>query len=906
MPIAHEIERLGVRAHAPELQALGAMTAADALREQGRYPEALREYDRAGLLYLSVDDEVGWARTRLGSAYARATTVELGPALEEAERARAILRKHGLWVRLARLESAMGNLLRELGRTQEALQAHRRATQAANQVTDDAERELVCAEVRINHAVVYQRLDQYEHAETLLRDAIETFRRHERPGPVAVAEGNLARGLAAQGHVSRALAQAIDVRRTTLALGRTSHAAIFGQVAVECLLELNRPAEAASLADELVEQLAACEAGVELAKSLLQRAIARARLERFSEAADDLASAEHLFRIGGCEGWAAVVRLQHAQALERTAALEAALDEALEAGRELRQRGLIVQSARADLVRARVLFKLNQPGSALRAARSARAVARRSGVPLLEYAASRLIGEFSADDPAALRAFAAAAAALEKSQGRILTEQRAGFLQLEDKLSVYASAIRLCIRGGDTQRAFLFAERAKARALVDALALRARGVPMRPNTPAARALAEELMALRRRYDRLSSTAFEPRPQDDLGASAVSGHAMVLQRELEECEAKIGAVMDDLRLTEASSVDQLAELQGKVRLPLRYLGADTALVQYAIVEDDLLIFVLRRGKPVVVRSAAAGGALQVVRLLRMFDLNLRTVMSGRRLPQLEQQAKALLERLHALLIGPIRDLIAPYRRLVVVPQGALHGVPFAALYDGAQYAIERFELVLAPSATAIAFCRRKRVRTAGDRALVIAHSADGRLPGAVAEGETIADVFHAKRLFEAEASIENVREHLAGASLVHIAAHGRSRKDAPLFSHLRLADGQLTALDCLDLPLDCELVTLSACETSHGSVAAGDEPIGLTRSLLYAGARSVIQSLWRVDDDATRHLMSDLYQRLRNGAGRAEALRAAQLECLAEQSSSWRAHPAFWAAFGVVGDWRPLQ
>jgi CHAT domain-containing protein len=148
----------------------------------------------------------------------------------------------------------------------------------------------------------------------------------------------------------------------------------------------------------------------------------------------------------------------------------------------------------------------------------------------------------------------------------------------------------------------------------------------------------------------------------------------------------------------------------------------------------------------------------------------------------------------------------------------------------------------------------------------------------------------------------VREQLAHARVVHVAAHGHSRVDAPLFSHIRLADGQLTALDCLELSLDCELVTLSACETGHAVVAAGDEPIGLTRSLLYAGARSVIQSLWRVDDAATVNLMSEMYRHLGRGAGRAQALRKAQRTFL----DSGHSHPAFWAAFALVGDWTPLK
>lgn len=916
MPIAAAIEQLGALVDDAGITALGAMTAADGLREQGRYPDALREYDRAGALYLSVLDDVGWARTRLGAAYTRAYTLELGPALEEAEQARVILAKHELWVRLARLESAIGTILKELGRTDEALAAHVRAAVAAAQLLDPEERALVAAEIRINEAMIYQRLDDYPRAETLLRSAAETFRAYDRPGPVAIAEGNLARALAARGHVSRALALAGEVRQVMLSLGRVSHAAIFGQVAVECLLELNRPLEAVELSDEIGTQLQASEAEIELAKILLQRAVALERLQRYGEAAADLGRAEVLFRAGDCLGWAAVVRVQHAAVLERAGYLVEALAEARAASHELRRRQQVVAAARADLIGASVLSKLGNRTSAVNAARAARAIGQRLGVPLLAYQASRLLGELATDagdDQAALRAFGYAIGALEKSQGRILTEQRATFLT--DKLAVYEAAIGLCVKAGDAPRAFAFAERGKTRALVDALALRASGVPLRPTTPQAKNLIDDLAALRRRYDVLSSTLFDPRPQDDLAASSVSGHGEVLRRELTQCETRIGVVLDQIRLSGAADVERLALLQGRVYSPRRHLGLATALIQYAVVGTDLIIFVMRRGQPVQARMAPGPAAtLQVARLRRQLELNLAAAIAMRDQPHhlgaLESQARTLLQRLHALLIQPVDDLIGAYRRVVIVPQGVLHGIPFAALHDGVDYLIERREVVLAPSASAITFSRRPRAcrsdRPRGS-CLTIAHSGEGLLPGALAEGETVAELFRGTRLFEAAATVANVRQNMSRADVIHVAAHGHARPDAPLFSHLRLADGQLTALDCLDLELDCELVTLSACETGHAVVAAGDEPIGLTRSLLYAGARSVIQSLWRVDDEATRLLMSDLYARLRRGAGRAEALRAAQRGFLvdAEGVSPRRTHPAFWASFALVGDWAPL-
>jgi CHAT domain-containing protein/tetratricopeptide (TPR) repeat protein len=913
MPIANAIETIGTLAKQPSLAGLGAMTAADALREQGHYPEALQEYERAGMLYLSVRDEVGWARTRLGSAYARVVTLELGPALEDADRARSILAGRKLWVRLARLECAVGNLLRELGRTPEALMAHERAARAAEEVVDFEERQLVAAEVHSNQASVYQRLDDYDRAEELLLSATETFRRFRRPGPVAIVQGNLARVLAARGHLSQALALAADVRDTLLSLGRVANAAIFAQVAVECLLELNRPTEALALADESVNQLEASNAGVELAKILLQRAVARERLEHYADAADDLTRAAELFQVGGCQGWEAVVRVQRAQVLERGGDLLEALAVASKASRQLRRRQQVVAAARADVIRAAVLHKLGDSASAGVAARAARAVARRFGVPLLEYQAWRLLGDIAmhdTDERTALHAFARAIDALEKSQGRILTEQRASFLQ--DKQAVYESAISLCVRAGNARRAFEFAERGKARALLDALALRASGMPLRPRSPAARALNEELATLRRRYDRLSSTLFEPRPQDELGASSVAGQGAVLQQELNECEVRIGVVLDQLRLTGAADVERLALLQGYVHSPLRFLGSATALMQYAIVGNDVCIFVLHPGQPLQVRRVP-GAAATVSRVRQMLELNIAAAINLRETsshtPALATQARTLLQKLHSLLIEPVADLLVGSRRLIVVPHGILHGIPFAALHDGSRYLVEQFELVLAPSASAVTFARQRRARNAGYqtscRTVVVANSSDGLLPGALAEAEQVATLFDATRLFERDATVENLKQHLQRAMLVHVAAHGSSRPDAPLFSNLRLADGQLTALDCLGLELECELVTLSACETGRASVAAGDEPIGLTRSLLYAGARSVIQSLWRVDDDATRQLMSEMYQRLRQGEGRAHALREAQRAFLRDGTSHGRAHPAFWAAFSLVGDWGAL-
>jgi CHAT domain-containing protein len=186
-------------------------------------------------------------------------------------------------------------------------------------------------------------------------------------------------------------------------------------------------------------------------------------------------------------------------------------------------------------------------------------------------------------------------------------------------------------------------------------------------------------------------------------------------------------------------------------------------------------------------------------------------------------------------------------------------------------------------------------------LVGAHSAEGALPGAIDEARSVAALYGdgSVLLLEDELTLAALKQHARDADIIHLAAHGVSRLDAPLFSHLRMADGHQTALDCFDLELDCSLVTLSACESGTGAISPGDEQIGLPRAFLYAGARAVVHSLWRIDDQFTRRVMEQLYVELRRGRGRAAALRTAQLE----QLRTGAVHPFLWASLSLIGDWR---
>jgi CHAT domain-containing protein len=151
----------------------------------------------------------------------------------------------------------------------------------------------------------------------------------------------------------------------------------------------------------------------------------------------------------------------------------------------------------------------------------------------------------------------------------------------------------------------------------------------------------------------------------------------------------------------------------------------------------------------------------------------------------------------------------------------------------------------------------------------------------------------------------------GVRYIHIAAHGIVDERVPLNSALALTipadgaqqgeNGLLQAWEIFDqMQIDADLVTLSACDTGLGTELSGEGLIGLTRAFQYAGAHSIVASLWSVADESTADLMRRFYGYLNAGRSKDEALRAAQIDLI---RSSAFAHPFHWGAFTLIGDWR---
>lgn len=348
-----------------------------------------------------------------------------------------------------------------------------------------------------------------------------------------------------------------------------------------------------------------------------------------------------------------------------------------------------------------------------------------------------------------------------------------------------------------------------------------------------------------------------------------------------------------RLAEALSIQPvgLSVLQAK-------LPEDAALVQYFPREKHLYLFVVTRKKlrvqEVKVSSAQLGATVERARKLLMDG-----ALAGHLKP--DPTLRKELRQLDEWLLEPVRGDLTLARLLAIRPTQSLHYVPFAALLgkDG-KYQIERqatVSLVKSADLALLTQPARKRPRT-----LFAFGNPDGSLPGATREVEEIASLFTAaKPALGRSATKRRLRTIDPSTGYLHLATHGVLSPQDPRQSYLVMADGHMVTSDIYALNLGkVGLVTLSACDTAVQEENPGAEVHSLAEAFSVAGGQSVLASLWSVSDEGTRCLMIRFYREVLRGRTLGEGLRQAQLSMLREPAF---AHPFYWAAFALLGDWR---
>jgi CHAT domain-containing protein/tetratricopeptide (TPR) repeat protein len=464
----------------------------------------------------------------------------------------------------------------------------------------------------------------------------------------------------------------------------------------------------------------------------------------------------------------------------------------------------------------------------------------------------------------------------------------------DPSIPVYQRAILLLAQLGRQTEAFYLTEQARARVFLNQIGnIR----PRQLNTPDAQLIADEqalMSEIRSIEQRLRKAPASP------AAVAPSDELLPLESQLESQLAvkrrQYGALLLDIKLTNPEYAPlrnvntlTLAEIQ-------RTLDKDTTLISYFVTDKKTLGFVITSSSFQAVEVPVEEAKL--VNLVRWFR-----AFASLRDPQLEN-----LRQLYGWLIAPLKKYIKT-PKVGIIPHGILNYLPFAALTDGKSFFGNEHTLFYLPSASVLPFIRGKS-EPAGAQMLALAQShAEGvsGLQHADEEARAIADLFSTEALTGINASISEFRKRAAEYSILHIAAHAEMNAVSPLFSRIMLAPGKddtgaLEVRDVYDLDLSkASLVVLSACETQLGKRSQGDDISALNRAFIYAGAPTVIASLWIVDDKSTSYLMRAFYTHLKRGMSKAEALRAAQSDTRKKYPD-----PYYWAAFVLTGDPGPIR
>jgi len=859
----------------------------------GESREASPDYRRALKLWRALGDRDGQARTLnyLGLVLGQDDPRQ---AIAPYQAALALFRQTGDRRQQGVVLNNLGGVQDQLGEPQRALEHYRQALRLQSDLGDTRQEALVWN----NIAAVYRRTGR-------LQDALESFDR---------ALAGLRRTADRAGEAS----VLNNLGITHLRLGDTDRA--YGEL--QEALRLRRASQDRRGEATTLHNLGLVRAGQgqwELAAAFHEQALAlrRATGDRGGEAAT-------LYELGRTAG-------ELGRTDEARRSLEAALAILQETGNRWRE-GL----ARAAL--GQVLTDFGEPEPALGQLARALELLRGAGDPIGESEA--LLGLARAEraaGPSQMEALVraeghavAALALLEPLRANLDSAGlRTAFLSRHG--DAFELAIDLALEldrrhpgAGWAARALERSEQARARTLLDLLqqsgAGRRRGVD-------AALLSRQSQLL----DRLNAKVEQRRLLLDRQGTNAGGDARRQAGELREVQRQLEAVESALR-RQSPGPGTLAlprPLQATAIQAL--LDGDTMLLEYALGTERSALWAVTRDR---IESFELPARAVIETLARQVYESFSTLD-----PRPRDEEAAAAARLSGLLLGPVAPRLAG-QRLVIVADGALHYLPFAALPrpGGSEPLIVRHEVISLPSASALAIQRQTLAgRPAAAKTLVVLADPvfgppDPRLPreadaGPAAgferlawsgrEAESIAAQVPAGEALVArgfDASRDTALHRLRGYRLVHFATHGVLDSAHPELSALVLSlrgpdgrprEGMLRLPEIYNLDLDAELVVLSGCRTALGPQIRGEGLVGLARGFFAAGARRLVASLWQVQDRASADLMERFYRRLLHGPPEqrmrpAAALRAAQLELRADPE---RRDPYHWAAFAVYGDWR---
>lgn len=854
----------------PQIDALARWTSGIAALATGQVQQALDHLEAAEAGLLATGQPLPAAQTLVPRIMALALLGRHADSVSCAEAAHRRLAAHGDKVGAAKVNLNLAALHIRRNEGAAAVEPARRAATLFARLRDHPHS--VMADVSLADALAAS--GDLDEAQLVYARAAARAAVHALPVLHALADESAAIVHQVRGQWRDALAGLESARRRYAELGMVQHQAVAEKQLADAYLELRLLPESRALYDTAVARFAELDVPDERAWALVQRALAAWRMGQADAAAGDLQDAGRLFDALDHRSGAAAVLLARAELATGSAAAELAASSLQRAGADAPP----AQRLGAQLLLAHAQLDAGNLADARRGYEGVVASAGTLGLQPLRARAHAGLADVAIRAAAPEEARAQWHAAIEafETQRQALPglDLRRAFVA--DHLRPYHGLIRLLLAENPPdapQQVLRLLERYRART-TGVLAL------PRGGDESVRRLRQRLDWLSRRLQRLQDDG----EQDE-----------ALAREARGVEAELLEALRRSRLLGTAgdtetAVDPLTACER--------LQPHEALAVYAALDDELFAIVLRSGSVRLVRHVAPWPEVQAA--CTALHGQMQTLAAGRQrlqphLPQLTARAQRAASRLGELLCAPLEGALEGAEHLMIVPQGPLADLPWAAVAGTLETGRQ---IVQAPSVTLAAGWLARPRRSSAPPRTVVAWGDTERLQHAGDEAQAVARLYAQGRArLGARADRRSVAELAPGADVLHFACHARFRRDNPAFSALQLADGELDVDRVQELRLSAELVVLAACETGQAELGAADDAVGLAQAFLAAGARRVLATQWPLEDALGAMLMLALHRALAAGHSPAAALGLAQREMAAEHP-----HPYHWAAVTLHGAW----
>jgi len=777
----------------------------------------------------------------------------------------------------------------------------------------------------LNLGIVHHSLDEHEKGLAATLKALPLYEASGNKRGVALTQENLSNLYRALGDHRRAfdfaqkslrLSQETGHRRDTM-MALAELAIIYGQQnnAEQAFAHLEK---ALAIAEELEDTL----------RMAMMRHDMAIQYKSFGQFDRALTIYQQLLKqIEGDRGGAAMVRDQ----IGRIYAEQKRYDEALTCHREALAGLDATKNRRATVVTlnniSAVHLAQENYTEALKVSEEAVSLSREKGrksdlyVSLINFGSS-LFGLNRLAE--ARQTFAEAVGIIEK-----LRTQTAGGVEerqryFERGLGAHHGLLSVLVKENQPSDALIFAERAKARTLLDMLQqgrVRISKAMTATEQAEERRLKSELTQLNRKLARLGLSDKE----DVARIGELETKLEKARLDYEAFQNSLYAAHPELKTQRGEApiinAQELAEL-----LP----NAASALLEYVVTDDKTYLFVIT--KP----ADKAAVEIQAYTLPLKRDELAKQIEAFRdQLATRNLGFRAAAVKLHDLLLKPAEAQLRGKTSLVIAPDSNLWELPFQALVtSNNRFMIENTSITYAPSLTVLREMTKRRINqtTSQGPATLLAfgnpvsggetvnrtalrnHSLEP-LPEASEEVKALGRLYGPARskIYVGNEAREDLLKTEAGrASILHFTTHGTLNNAAPMYSNLTLAeggpneDGLLEAWELMQLDLRAELAVLSACETARGRIGVGEGMIGFSWAMFIAGVPSLVVSQWKVESAGTRDLMVNFHRALivpsgsKTKPGKTDALRQAALKLMRNPATS---HPFYWAGFVLIGDAR---